>query len=667
MELEQAFSATRRDCGRHVEFQSTLPEVVGEIRSSLQYDSGHIYQKTGVLEVDTTSSLSVTIVGTRTKQSVSRGMTHSEGGWPREVDPEASVELINRLRGRMLRDDNILPAVEAAAEKLDYCVNQNLAVDVYERYFGDDISSSESHGDGMYVQESTTFNDPSVARRPAVCLSWSPTDEARIACGYSKQDFFSLSSGESIQGYVWNINHPIEPESELVPQSPVRAIAFQSNGQQILCGSRNGVLSLFDTRKGSHPISTSSIDSSHHEPVRQIEWLNKSTGFEAVSVSTDGCLCFWDTRRLNYPTTKIALRCPPIALNRPRGAKGGVPGGGARQGMSADSLSQMVSKVISAEDYNTIKRYSGNTLPGTCLAVDPRIKESQEILCGTEMGLVFKCNGGGGDGKNDWSASKESGNRSITGMYIGHISSVLSIERNKFLPDVFLTAGDWCSKVWGKKLALPVRSTSFQTHQTTVAKWSPTKAGMFFSTDTMGDIKAWDYETMHLSPIYEKRVSSSSIASMSIRPDGKFAVVGDVSGRATVLNFSDGLSQAQKNGAKSFEEELGQDISSTIAKARRSRNVETSQKYTGRVSENSAMSESLQQWQDMGSAEEVLEFCGRRESMSAQWQQALDAVDMERVNVEVDHHYFNLFEGKKAESLRVAETAPSVPCSSREI
>ena len=92
MELEQAFSATRRDCGRHVESQSTLPEVVGEIRSSLQYDSGHIYQKTGVLEVDTTSSLSVTIVGTRTKQSVSRGMTHSEGGWPREVDPEASTD-----------------------------------------------------------------------------------------------------------------------------------------------------------------------------------------------------------------------------------------------------------------------------------------------------------------------------------------------------------------------------------------------------------------------------------------------------------------------------------------------------------------------------------------------------------------------------------------------
>jgi dynein intermediate chain 2, axonemal len=620
MELEYSLSSFRSQQGLPVEFEDTKPEVMGIVSSTSAYDKYYVIRNTAVLEGDTSPDIGVSRVQTSDKVSVSQGMNHVEGGWPQEVDTESSAELKERIRGRILRADEILPAVNSATKKMDYCMNQNIAVDIYEHYFSRCMDGSQSDtsytqgGEDFFLQETTTFSDPSFVRRPAISLSWSPTDSERIACGYCNQPFLSLNNGESLQGYVWNIHHPTDPESELVPQSPIRALAFRHSGQQILCGSRNGVLSLFDRRNGSHPVSTSSIDSSHHEPVRQVAWLNTRSGFETVSVSTDGCLCFWDTRRLTFPTVKRMLKCPSIASKQPRGALGG---------------SGMIGKYISAGDYNFVKKFSGNYLRGTCVSVDPTYSPDQSILCGTEMGFVCKSVIGQDRGKNEGKSSSSTlltVDQSADFLYPGHISPVLSVERSKFLPNAFLTAGDWTNKVWTTELPCPINSTSFQPFRQTCAAWSPSKAGIFFSTDTRGTLKAWDYRSMDESCLYEKMVSSSSIVSLCIRPDGQYAVTGDVSGCATVLNVSSSLCEGHRTQTAAFREGFVKNKSDTGTSVRRAR-----RRFEAR------------RFKDQGNGQLTSPSIDDEE-----WEQTLASIDANRIDTEVDLHYLNICKGRVA-------------------
>lgn len=73
-------------------------------------------------------------------------------------------------------------------------------------------------------------------------------------------------------------------------------------------GSYNGLISFYDLRKsGARPHETSVIESSHHDPVYDVYWIKSKTGNLCASVSTDGQMLWWDTRRLGEPTEVLQL------------------------------------------------------------------------------------------------------------------------------------------------------------------------------------------------------------------------------------------------------------------------------------------------------------------------------------------------------------------------
>ena len=69
----------------------------------------------------------------------------------------------------------------------------------------------------------------------------------------------------------------------------------------------------------------------------------------------------------------------------------------------------------------------------------------------------------------------------IDSMFIGHLSSVLSVSRNSCYPNIFLSTGDWSTRVWSTDLPCHIASTSYGAYQTTCAMWSPTKVDTFLS------------------------------------------------------------------------------------------------------------------------------------------------------------------------------------------
>jgi len=52
---------------------------------------------------------------------------------------------------------------------------------------------------------------------------------------------------------------------------------------------------------------TSSIDRSHHDPVYDVFWIQSKTNNQFASVSTDGQMMWWDTRKLTEPTEVLQL------------------------------------------------------------------------------------------------------------------------------------------------------------------------------------------------------------------------------------------------------------------------------------------------------------------------------------------------------------------------
>ena len=64
-------------------------------------------------------------------------------------------------------------------------------------------------------------------------------------------------------------------------------------------GCYNGLVAIWDVKKGGTPVAVTPVEKSHHDPVTHFQWLFSKTGTECVSVSTDGRALWWDTRKFS--------------------------------------------------------------------------------------------------------------------------------------------------------------------------------------------------------------------------------------------------------------------------------------------------------------------------------------------------------------------------------
>lgn len=99
---------------------------------------------------------------------------------------------------------------------------------------------------------------------------------------------------------MWDLANPNTPDLELHTQSPLTTIAYNPKlTDQIGAGCYNGLVSIWDVKKGSTPVLTSPVEGSHHDPVTDLHWLGSKTGNELITSSTDGKAYWWDTRKFS--------------------------------------------------------------------------------------------------------------------------------------------------------------------------------------------------------------------------------------------------------------------------------------------------------------------------------------------------------------------------------
>jgi len=100
----------------------------------------------------------------------------------------------------------------------------------------------------------------------------------------------------------------------LTPPSPLCCLRFNPKTPDTLVGgSYNGLVSFYDLRRPgglpteAFPHETSVIENSHHDPIYDMYWVSSKTGNQCVSVSTDGQMLWWDTRKLGEPVSTLLL------------------------------------------------------------------------------------------------------------------------------------------------------------------------------------------------------------------------------------------------------------------------------------------------------------------------------------------------------------------------
>lgn len=246
------------------------------------------------------------------------------------------------------------------------------------------------------------------------------------------------------------------------------------------------------------PTEASDIEKSHHDPVSDVFWISSKTGHQCVSVSTDGQMLWWDTRKLDDPIDSLIL--------------------------ATDSKGSGVTLGGSSLEYNT---EAGPT----------------KFLVGTEQGIVMSIN-----------LRNKKINNGITVFDAGagkHQGSIAMIQRNPTHNKYFMSVGDWTTRIWTEDLKTPIITTRHHNSYLTGCCWSPTRAGVFYVTRADGVLDVWDISHNQNEVAYSHKVSDATLSSISVQGNtqggGKLVAVGDANGTVSLLEVCDSLAKPRHN------------------------------------------------------------------------------------------------------------------------
>jgi dynein intermediate chain 2 len=442
------------------------------------------------LIMETGPEMSSHAVNTLKFRTSSRGQTHKEGGWPKDVDPGEPQET-TKWRKRLEKDPQFTSSALHVCRNMKQLVEQNLCCDLFEEFFAGEspdleLHTFESNTVGIFRIKST--------RGGVSKLNWHPDGGSRFIACYG--DFHSREDhGVASPSLVWDVNNSNTAIIELTSAWNIVTAQFYSrNPDLIAAGNVVGRVEFFDLRTGSGSVATSKYESSHHDPVYDLTWLQSKTHSEFVSASTDGQVIWWDTRNLSQPTETCIL---PNKL------------GGTCLEWQQDAGPT---------------KYLIGTEEGTSLSLTRKPKKPVEV--------------GGWYGVEDHGGSLQ------------HHGPVYSIKRNPFHPKYFITVGDWTAKLWTEELKSPLVQTAPTPAQLSCGAWSPSRPGLFITARIDGVLDFYDYHYQMNQIAYSHKLGDIPIRACSPSGTGRLVAAGDSSGVVSLVRLCEELSVPSSNAEK---------------------------------------------------------------------------------------------------------------------
>ncbi|KEP64338.1 UNVERIFIED_CONTAM: dynein intermediate chain, putative [Hammondia hammondi] len=489
-EYYYTYSKLRQEFGRHCNFEVSEPKLLGAIDPKPELRNQYVRKNPRTFVSDNIMEMSEHMVNTERVSVGTKGMKHVEGGWPKEVDP-SEIQETAKWRKRLDRDPGFATAIKHLSSEATRPLMQNDTLDIFEEYFAGETVQTTSGN--LSARSLTLFKDKVTdCKRTATCIAWHPEGSTKLAVAYAILKFQKQPDPMPSQAYIWDITQSNTPLTELTGQSPVVSIMYNNKITDVIVGGcYNGLISLWDLRKGTKPAETSRTETSHYDPVYDVTWLQSKTNNELVSVSTDGHVLWWDTRNLAAPVEDCEL---------------------------ADAAA------------------STQTVGGMCIewSVDAG---PTKYLVGTERGstVTLKKKPKKGDSKSVEIAQR-------FGQDTGrHYGPVYAVRRNPFHPKYFLTVGDWTAKIWMEEIKSPIICTDYHPASLLNCQWSPSRPGLFMVCREDGFLDFWDYYYRQNEVTFQHKVSDAALWSIAVQSQGQHVAVGDSDGAVTLLELCDGL------------------------------------------------------------------------------------------------------------------------------
>lgn len=461
--------------------------MLADIRPNEDHAKDYIIRSPVITVTQCVPEMSEHEANTTAVTYANKAMSHVEGGWPKDIDYTEAEHTI-RYRKKIEKDEDYIRTVCNLGSAVEDLIKQNNAIDIYEQYF-----------EGMCTDHSTEapsaktvalFKDPTPMGRGATYINWHPDGLSKVVVSYAIMAFQQQPAGMPLSSYIWDLGNPNVPEYELSPSSQICCAKFNLKDANVIgSGLYNGQIALFDVRKGSSHIDSTPIDVSHQDPVYDFAWLQSKTGTECMSVSTDGHVHCWDTRKTSERLETIPLR----------------------------------------------EKGSETLYGGVSLEYDPTAGPTK-FMVGTEQGVVLSCN----------RKAKHPADR-VGSAFPGHHGPVYSLRRNPFFPKYFLSIGDWTARIWNEDLRAPLMTTQYHSSYLTSGTWSPSRPGVFFTTKMDGTLDVWDLFYKHNAPSLHIQVADVALNSFSIQDNGPLCAVGSAAGNVAVMQLSPGLCEMAQN------------------------------------------------------------------------------------------------------------------------
>ncbi|XP_042881587.1 dynein axonemal intermediate chain 2-like, partial [Penaeus japonicus] len=421
-------------------------------------------------------------VNTETIDFASSGMNHTEGGWPKDVSTTEDDQKV-RYRKKIEKDDVYIHSMLQLGQKIEHCIRQNNAIDIYEMYFENEESPMVEEPDP--IKTVNVIRDPHGGQRMVTSISFAPEGGHKIAAAYSSSKFMALKETMPKMSYIWDINCSSCPELELHAPSWLQYLQYNPKDPHVIAaGLYNGQVSWWDIRQGERPVESTSLEISHNQTVTALTWMAHKTRSELFTVSTDGQVLWWDTRKLSQPTDSLVL--DPLREDPPN-----------------------ISKALSA----------------TC--VEYEVTMPTKLMVATEQGQVVACN-----------RRARSPPDRISMIYNAHIAPIYAIQRNPFFLKNFMTVGDWTIKLWAEDFKeSPILWTKPAPSQMRSGCWSASRASVMFTARLDGALDAWDLLTSWSKPAASVQVVDEALEVVTTHDGGRLLVAGSQLGTLSLLHL----------------------------------------------------------------------------------------------------------------------------------
>ena len=186
MEVAHLYTKVRSEFGKFCAFKDVEPRILEAIAPTEEFKDEYVKRNPSTLELDTQPKMSEHEVNTERIVLKHSSMKHTEGGWPKDVDPTEQSD-VQRFRKKIEKDETFKESVVSLKPIVERCLKQNRTIDIYEDYFEGtvaDHSSEPPSAKGLAV-----FRDPNEIKRTATSIDWHPEGPTKIAVSYSILNF----------------------------------------------------------------------------------------------------------------------------------------------------------------------------------------------------------------------------------------------------------------------------------------------------------------------------------------------------------------------------------------------------------------------------------------------------------------------------------------------